>query len=81
MAAGMLACGAVFAQAPSRKSAEPTDKDRKEDVRRHRVMAAAHENAAKCIESGKSEKECHERLRSDCKAVGVGKYCGMRHQH
>ena len=31
------------------------EKERKEDIRRHRAMAAAHEAAAKCLESGKPE--------------------------
>jgi len=47
----------------------------------HRGMADAHLNAAKCLESGKSEKECHAQLAKDCKGLGIGKYCGMRHKH
>lgn len=58
-----------------------TEKERLEDAARHRHMAAVHAAAAKCLESGKSEKECHEQLRKDCKGVGIGRYCGMRHQH
>jgi len=44
-------------------------------------MAAAHEAAAKCLESGQPEKACLEKLAKDCKGLGIGKYCGMRHQH
>ena len=44
-------------------------------------MAVAHEAAAKCLEAGKGEKACLEQLRKDCKGVGIGKYCGMKHQH
>lgn len=72
--AGMAFASLLFAQAHG-------DKERKEDVKRHRAMAAAHEAAAKCLDSGKSEKECLEKLRQDCKGLGIGKYCGMRHQH
>jgi hypothetical protein len=57
------------------------DKERKEDARRHRIMAAAHEAAAKCLEAGKDEKVCLEQLRKDCKGAGIGKYCGLKHQH
>lgn len=57
------------------------DKERKEDARRHRVLAAAHEAAAKCLEAGKDEKVCLEQLRKDCKGAGIGKYCGLKHQH
>ena len=56
-------------------------KEEMEDAKRHRAMAAAHEAAAKCLEAGKGEKACLEQLRKDCKGVGIGKYCGMKHQH
>jgi hypothetical protein len=56
-------------------------KEEQEDAKRHRTMAVAHEAAAKCLESGKGEKACLEKLRKDCKGVGIGKYCGMKHQH
>ena len=45
------------------------------------AMAEAHLNAAKCFESGKSEKQCHEQLAKDCKGLAIGKYCGMKHRH
>jgi hypothetical protein len=44
-------------------------------------MARAHEEAAKCLESGEKESVCHERLREACKGIAVGRYCGMRHAH
>jgi hypothetical protein len=56
-------------------------KEEQEDAKRHRTLAAAHENAAKCLEEGKGEKACLEQLRKDCKGVGIGKYCGMKHTH
>jgi hypothetical protein len=56
-------------------------KEEQEDAKRHRTMAAAHEAAAKCLEAGKGEKACLEELRKQCKGVGIGKYCGMKHQH
>jgi len=62
------------------QSAKP-DAKAKEDIAAHRAIAAAHEKAAKCLESGKSEKECHAPLATECKAVAIGKYCGMRHRH
>jgi hypothetical protein len=71
---GMLIAAPVFSQGHG-------EKERKEDIRRHRAMAAAHEAAAKCLEAGKPEKDCLEKLRQDCKGLGIGKYCGMRHQH
>ena len=53
----------------------------RKDIGDHRAMADAHLNAAKCLESGKSEKDCHAQLAKDCKGLGIGKYCGMKHKH
>jgi hypothetical protein len=50
-----------------------------EDVKRHRIMAAAHEAAAKCQESGKDEDFCNAELAKACKGIAYGKYCGMKH--
>jgi hypothetical protein len=57
------------------KEAEHT----KEDVKRHRIMAEAHEAAAKCQESGKNEEFCMAELAKACKGIAYGKYCGMKH--
>src|SRR4029077_2552963 len=51
----------------------------KEDVRRHRIMAAAHEAAAKCQESGKDETICDAELAKACAGIAYGKFCGMKH--
>ena len=45
------------------------------------IMAAAHEGAAKCLESGKKEDVCNKELQAACKGLAIGKYCGMRHEH
>lgn len=55
--------------------------DIKKDVQRHRAMAAAHEAAAKCLESGKNPDECQKALQAACKGLAIGKYCGMKHEH
>jgi hypothetical protein len=60
-------------------SREADDAHRRQDIERHRQMAVAHEAAAACIESGRSEKACQEALREACKGIAVGRYCGMRH--
>lgn len=52
----------------------------KKDITDHRAMAEAHLNAAKCLESGKPEKECQAQLAKDCKGLAIGKYCGMKHR-
>ena len=51
----------------------------REDIRRHRIMAAAHEAAAKCQESGKDEDFCNAALAKACAGIAYGKYCGMKH--
>lgn len=67
--------GAAFAAPAS------TVKEVKEDIARHRAMAAAHESAAKCLESNKKQDVCEKELQSACKGLAVGKYCGMKHVH
>lgn len=57
------------------------DAHRKKDIERHRLMAAAHEEAARCLESGKKEAECVKQLQARCKGLAIGKYCGMKHEH
>jgi hypothetical protein len=53
----------------------------KQDARRHRAMAAAHEAAAKCLDSGKQPDQCLKDLQAACKGLAIGKYCGMKHEH
>ena len=83
IAAAMLA---AFAVAPGiSAAAEKAKKDDpahvSKDVADHRAMAEAHLNAARCLESGKPEKDCQAQLAKDCKGLGIGKYCGMKHRH
>lgn len=61
--------------------AQHADKERQEDITRHRAMAAAHEAAAKCLASGKKEDVCMAELQASCKGLAIGKYCGMKHGH
>jgi hypothetical protein len=78
--AWLVASAAVPAQTAAPAAAKPSAHVQK-DIERHRAMALAHENAARCLESGKPEAECQERLRAECKGLAVGRYCGMRHEH
>lgn len=72
-----IALAAMFSLA----HAQHKDAETKEDIQRHRAMAAAHEAAAKCLESGKKEDVCVKELQASCKGLAVGKYCGMKHAH
>ena len=62
-------------------AAPHSDKELKEDITRHRAMAAAHEGAATCLESGKKPEMCDKELQATCKGLAIGKYCGMKHGH
>lgn len=57
------------------------DAHRQEDIAKHKQMAQAHAEAARCLESGKPEAACQEALRAACKGIAIGQYCGMRHGH
>jgi hypothetical protein len=61
--------------------AQHSAEDTKKDIQRHRAMAVAHEAAAKCLEAGKKEEVCLKELQAACKGLGIGKYCGMKHEH
>jgi hypothetical protein len=66
---------------PARSAVDPAleAEHTKEDVKRHRIMAAAHEAAAKCQESGNDEDFCNAELAKACKGIAYGKFCGMKH--
>lgn len=68
---------AVWAQAATKPLSAHVTKD----IERHRAMAAAHEAAARCLESGKNEDQCQKDLQAACKGLAIGKHCGMRHEH
>lgn len=70
-----------IAQVATFSVAAESDKETKEDIARHRAIAAAHENAAKCRESGKQEDVCNKELQTACKGLAIGKFCGMKHEH
>lgn len=61
--------------------ASESGKERKDDIAKHRAIAAAHEAAAKCLEAGKKEEVCIQDLQAACKGLAIGKFCGMKHQH
>ncbi len=74
-------CAAALLLLSQSAFAQHSDKETKSDIARHRAMAAAHEAAAKCLESGKKEDVCQKELQAACKGLAIGKYCGMKHEH
>ena len=77
LSASLLLASVAFAAEKAKKD-DPAHV--KKDIADHRAMADAHLNVAKCLESGKPEKECQAQLAKDCKGLGIGKYCGMKHR-
>ena len=77
--AALLSVG--VAQAQDKKGAKHTQSEIQKDIMDHRAMADAHLAAAKCLEEGKGEKVCHGQLAKDCKGLGIGTLCGMKHKH
>lgn len=67
--------------APAPSKAAAADPHRRDDIVRHRAIAAAHETAARCLEGGQAESDCHAALRKACEGLAVGRYCGMKHSH
>lgn len=81
LAAVMSAALWIWPAAGAEKTKPHGAAEAAKDIANHRAMAEAHLTAAKCFESGKSEKECHAQLAKDCKGLAIGKYCGMQHRH
>ena len=73
--------GLVLLAAAATAQAHGSKEDTQKDIQRHKAMAAAHEAAAKCLESGKKHEACEKDLQAACKGLAIGKYCGMRHEH
>jgi hypothetical protein len=79
--APLMACALCMAAAPVVLAQSHDAKEIQQDITRHRAMAAAHEAAAKCLESGKKADQCQKELQAACKGLAIGKYCGMKHEH
>lgn len=77
----MLLAIVFITQVATVSIADEADKEKREDIARHRAMAAAHEAAARCLESGKKEEVCLKELQAACKGLAIGKFCGMKHEH
>ena len=83
--AALLAFGATTAvqaqSSPAPAAVKPLSEHAKKDISRHRAMAKAHEDAARCLESGETEERCQKTLLAACKGLAIGKYCGLKHEH
>jgi hypothetical protein len=79
-----IAADTAGTKAPAKPATSKVDpakeaEHEKEDIKRHRTIAAAHEAAAKCKEAGKGEDFCNADLAKACKGIAYGKFCGMKH--
>jgi hypothetical protein len=70
-----------IAQVATLSIAKESAEDTKQDVLKHRAIAAAHTAAAQCRESGTDEDVCNKELQAACKGLAIGKFCGMKHEH
>ncbi len=78
----LLAASTAHAQDKAKTGEKPHGAaEVQKDIQDHLAMAEAHTAAAKCLQGGKGEKECHAQLTKDCKGLGIGKLCGMKHKH
>jgi len=66
-------------QALASSPSAPLSQETQDDIAKHRTISAAHEAAAKCLESGKSDEYCEGQLLAACKGIAIGKFCGMKH--
>ncbi len=76
-----IALSALFLVASNVQAQAHSAADVKKDIERHKAMSAAHTSAAQCLESGKKHDDCMKQLQTACKGLGIGKHCGMRHEH
>ncbi|MFM9880144.1 MAG: hypothetical protein ACKVOO_07030 [Burkholderiaceae bacterium] len=74
-------CATLLLAASSWAAGPHSDQEVKQDIARHKAMAAAHTAAAQCLQSGKAHDICNKELQAACKGLAVGKYCGMKHAH
>lgn len=82
MLIALLMAGVAHAQDKAKKGeAAHSAAEVQKDIQDHLAMADAHTAAAKCLQGGKGEKDCHAQLVKDCKGLGIGKLCGMKHKH
>ena len=82
IAALFMAAAPVLAQDKVKKDDKThSAAEVQKDVQDHLAMADAHTAAAKCLQSGKGDKVCHAQLAKDCKGLGIGTLCGMKHKH
>jgi len=84
MSTSAIAADGSAAKTPAKPAASTVDpakeaEHEKEDIKRHRQMAMAHEAAAKCKEAAKGEDFCNAELAKACKGIAYGKFCGMKH--
>jgi hypothetical protein len=76
-AAQRFLCAASCALAAAVAGAAP-DAHTQEDIARHKQIAAAHEAAAQCLQSGAKAADCAAKLKAACKGIAVGSHCGLR---
>ncbi len=75
------ASAAIILIATAVASSDKSEAHLKQDITRHKAMAKAHGDMVICLESKKKYEVCLAELQAACKGLGIGKHCGMRHEH
>jgi len=78
VAVALFAFGVAAAQAADKAPAK-TEGDRSSHLQMHLQMAKAHQEAADCLTSKKTEEECHNQFNENRSAMGDGATCGEGH--
>jgi len=78
---GILVAAGPTAAQTAKPQTQESEKETREDIAKHRAIAAAHLAAAACREAGKGDEVCNQQLQTACKGIAIGRFCGMKHEH
>jgi hypothetical protein len=76
----VLICATHVSFAEDKTPVKAADQNQ-EYVQMHEKMATAHQQAADCLKSGKSEDECRKAFHEMCKGSGGSEKCGQWMMH
>lgn len=72
----MIFCSTSFSLAADDKTSAKGTDSKSQHTQMHEHMAKAHQQAAECLKSGKSEEECRKDFHEMCKESGAPDKCG-----
>lgn len=72
----VILCASSFTLAADPKASSIAMDSKNQHMQMHEQMAKAHQQAAECLKSGKSEEECRKDFHEMCKESGAPDKCG-----